>query len=306
MKACEDIKGTIFDIKGYAIHDGPGIRTTVFFKGCSLRCKWCHNPESLLVRPEPALRFGRCLLCEKCVEKCEQGAISKVEGSIVTDFKKCVRCGNCTYVCVVNAREIVGKEVSVSEVMEEIVKDVPFYEESGGGVTFSGGEPLVQPKFLSALLERCRAENIHTAIDTTCYADEAVVMDIAEKADMFLCDIKHMDAAKHREYTGVDNERILGNISKLVERVEVVIRIPIIGGYNDDMENLRRTAEWIAGLKKRPSVDFLPYNSAGAEKAKRLAHKMSIIKAGSPSEEKLREIADIYEKDYGLKVKIDG
>lgn len=299
-------KGIVFDFKRYAVHDGPGIRTTVFFKGCPLACKWCHNPESILAEPEAAIRYSRCQLCGRCIEACRQNAVSKGTDYAITDFDKCICCGECVYVCPSSAREIIGKEMTADEVMTEIRKDMPFYDESGGGVTFSGGEPLMQPEFLSARLERCRKENIHTAIDTTCYAEESLVVDIAEKADMFLCDIKHIDSEKHLQFTGVRNELILNNISKAVRIVPVVIRIPVITGFNDDWENLRQTAEWIKGLEVHCQVDFLPYNSAGAEKAKRLSHKMSIIKTNQPDENYLGKIVEVYEKEFGLTARIDG
>ncbi|MBN1796638.1 MAG: glycyl-radical enzyme activating protein [Sedimentisphaerales bacterium] len=306
MISHKDLKGVVFDIKRYAIHDGPGIRTTVFLKGCPLSCQWCHNPESILPQPEPAIRFSRCTLCGRCIEVCPENAISKNEDHVRTDFDKCIRCGKCVEVCPASAREIIGKEMSAEEVMAEVRRDILFYDESGGGVTFSGGEPLMQSEFLTAILEKCRNDNIHTAVDTTCYADESLVLEIAEKADLFLCDIKHIDPKKHLQFTGVDNKLILSNIKKLSETAEVIIRIPVIPGFNDDIDNLKATAEWICGLEKPCPVNFLPYNSGGTEKVKRLAHKMRIIVSKRPDDGQLRKSVELYENQFGLKAIIDG
>lgn len=302
--------GHIFDIKRYAIHDGPGIRTTVFFKGCPLQCGWCHNPESWKLLPEPTLRVNRCIRCGCCERICRQKAVTLLDGKPATDARRCILCGECIAECPVGAREITGRKISVAEVIAEIRKDVIFYDESGGGATFSGGEPLMQPEFLLALLNRCRSEDIHTAVDTSCYAEAAVVRRVAQTAGLFLCDLKHMDSARHAQHTGVGNELILDNVKMVAAAgVPVLVRVPIVPGFNDNADNIERTARFVRSLQTVRRIDILPYHRGGLDKSGRLSpetrNRAARLKIDPPVNGEMDQIAGAF-RGYGFEVRIGG
>jgi len=253
--------GIIFDIKRYAIHDGPGIRTTVFFKGCPLTCPWCHNPEGIDRSPRVVYRKSVCIGCRECLEACPENALSEGPEGIHTDEARCNHCGSCANACPAGARELVGKTETVPSLMHIIKKDVPFFDTSGGGVTFSGGEPLMQAEFLLAMLEACGQEDIHRAIDTTGCTDPDTLKRVARHTDLFLFDLKFMDTEKHRHYTGVSNEQILENLEALARnKSRIIIRIPLIPGINDDEENINSTAAYLAHLPPIKTVHILPYH----------------------------------------------
>ncbi len=224
----------------------------------------------------------------------------------MADPDKCVLCGQCVEACPNNAWEIIGRKATVSEVMAEIRKDVVFYDQSGGGATFSGGEPLMQADFLLALLEACRAEEIHTAVDTTCHAQPEVLRRVAEAANLFLCDIKHMNSELHKQYTGIPNDRMLENIRMLAEAGKrIFIRVPIIPGFNSDRANIEQTAQFIQSLKTVRRVDILPYNRGGLEKAARLMGQIDLMEAQAPDDGTMAGIAGIF-RSYGFEVRMGG
>jgi pyruvate formate lyase activating enzyme len=240
------------------------------------------------------------------VEVCQEQAISLAESGPVTDADKCKVCGECVGACLSSARETIGQEMTVGQVMSEVRKDIIFYDQSGGGATFSGGEPLMQPEFLLALLKRCRAQGIHAAVDTTCYAEPEIVQKLAEQTDLFLCDLKHMDGAVHRDFTGVDNDLILYNIRRLSDAgKEIVIRIPVIPGFNDDPTNIEMTGEFVASLANVDRIDILPYNRGGKEKSTRLTAEFNLMETEVPDDEKMIMIVDTL-KDCGFEVKTGG
>lgn len=298
-------KGVIFNIQRYSIHDGPGIRTTVFLKGCPLNCLWCHNPESKRKSREIVFYKNRCVKCQMCVNNCPQNAISTHNNEYVIDNKKCILCGKCTSVCNTNAREIVGAEMTADELMKEINKDLIFYDESGGGVTFSGGEPLYQYEFLELMLKRCKLTGIHTALDTCGFVSEEGLIGISDYVDLFLYDIKLMDDYKHKKYTGVSNELILNNLKKLDElQKRIFIRIPIIPGINDD-ENIEMTGKFLNKLKSIEKVCLLPYHKIAIDKYKRLNIDYVLADTNEPTDEKMEQLATVF-KQYVKDVVIGG
>jgi pyruvate formate lyase activating enzyme len=284
--------GVIFDIKRYSINDGPGIRTTVFLKGCPLRCPWCHNPEGQSFLPEIMLRSRRCLGdCVECVAACEPGALAKPGAAPVLDKNRCDLCGRCAAVCPTGAIEIVGRRVDAAEVIRELERDRAFYEESGGGVTFSGGEPLAQPDFLAEALDGLRARGLHTAVDTCGYAPPEALAQVADRADLFLFDLKLMDEKKHDDLTGQPNGVILENFRRLVRLGrKIVVRLPLVAGVNDDETNIRETAEFLAGLGAVAEIGLLPYHRLGGDKYQGLGKTNRAERLTAPSEETLRQI----------------
>lgn len=309
-----DSTGVIFDLKRYAVHDGPGIRTTVFLKGCPLRCRWCHNPESWSQAPERAYRANRCTGCGRCIEACPGGAISRAGDRVQTDSDRCTLCGDCVRACPSGAREILGRRVSVDELMARIERDVIFFDTSGGGVTVSGGEPLMQPDFVERLLAECKTREIHTALDTTCHGPWETLERIGRHVDLFLCDVKLMDPAAHRRLTGVSNELILENLRRLTASGRrVIIRMPVIPGVNDGEENLTATGEFVGSLGQSPGgsvdapvrVDILPYNEAMRGKLDRLAEDYPMMEFEAPSPGRMKRIASKLES-FGVRVNIGG
>jgi pyruvate formate lyase activating enzyme len=298
--------GIIFDIKRYAIHDGPGIRTTVFLKGCPLACGWCHNPEGIGPEPFVAYQEKKCLRCGACVENCPQQALRLDSEGVSPSGAPCISCFSCVDICPAEARERIGREVAAPELFVEIKKEIPFYDTSGGGVTFSGGEPLMQAPFLIELLELCGGERIHRAVDTTGHASHETMAAVAEQTDLFLYDLKIMDPEKHKKYTGVSNRLILDNLRWLAEKgVELIVRIPLIPGVNDDPENLDQTGSFLHRLPAIQKVDILPYHDFQKNKYRRFGIHYTNGKATPPSGKTLSRIKEHMER-FGLKVAIGG
>jgi pyruvate formate lyase activating enzyme len=300
------LSGILFDIRRYSVHDGPGIRTTVFFKGCPLNCWWCHNPEGKSPDIEIFQRENRCIRCGACLQVCEVGAIYQRNDSFETDRQLCNLCGACVEECYAEARELVGKRMSVGEVMEEIERDRPFYEQSGGGVTFSGGEPLFQPAFLAALLQACRSQGIHTALDTCGYASWETLNRLRHDVDLFLYDLKLIDEERHRQFTGVSNQPILENLRRLSALGHsLLVRFPVIPYINDDEINLRQMVEFLLSLPQKYPVDLLPYHASALHKYNGLGVEYHLLETPAPEQEHLNAIKSYFES-YEFNVRIGG
>lgn len=284
------VTGLIFNIQKFSLHDGPGIRTTVFLKGCPLDCWWCHNVESQSGGKEPMLRLDRCSGCGSCVVRCPQGAIALEEGKAATDLGACVRCGECLVYCPENGRNICGQEMSVEAVLAEVLKDQVFYQRSGGGVTFSGGEAMAQLDFLAAALRACKAAGLQTAVDTSGAVPWASFERVLPLTDLFLYDLKLLDDAAHRTYTGVSNRGLLENLRKLSAETDAIwIRFPVIPSINDDAENIAGSIEFLKTIRFR-QLNLLPYHELGKGKAAQLGRAYRMEGVTPPSAERMEEL----------------
>lgn len=297
----------IFDIKRYAINDGPGIRIVIFMKGCNLNCAWCHNPESISTETERMYAPSKCIRCGTCVIACPEKAITLTSEGIITDAERCNISGCCAEVCPTKAIELSGKSMSVAEIMNEIEKERVFFDQSGGGVTFSGGEPLLQSKFLIELLDECGKRGIHRAVDTAGLANTEIIQAVAKRTDLFLYDLKLMDSERHRKWVGVPNEKILENLKLLAETGEkIIIRIPLIGGVNDDAENMHATAKFVASLSgEKKEVNLLPYHKIAQTKYQKLGRPEDFQLLEEPTKDAQLQALNIFQ-EYGIVASIGG
>lgn len=278
------MKAVIFDIQRSSFADGPGIRTTVFFKGCNLKCAWCHNPESQDPGTQMMIYKDKCIGCGKCSDVCPN------------NFTACTFCGKCVLICPQSARKICGKEYSADEILSEVIKDKTFYETSEGGVTFSGGECMLQTAFLAEILRKCKENGIHTAVDTAGYVDFTKFEKILPYTDLFLYDIKCFDGAKHREYTGVDNPLILDNLKKLLNlNANIWIRIPVISSVNDTVEDMQKIKTFLDRNGKPLKIELLPYHAMGENKYSALG--LEPKKFTVPGKENIDELKQVF-RDY--------
>lgn len=297
------MKATIFNIQKFSIHDGPGIRTVVFFKGCPLRCKWCSNPESQMSYPQILWNREKCTHCKLCETSCPTNSISFENNTFHFQYSRCIGTMNCIKQCPVNALEHLGKDMNLEEVMKEILKDKDFYEESGGGVTLSGGEVLSQAAFAADLLRECKKSGIHTALETTGYAPFKTFKRVTDLADMLLFDMKHYNREKHIEYTRVSNELIINNIKAGVhDGKHIIARIPVIPGENNSLQDAKHFCRLLHDIEIK-EVDLLPFHQFGESKYARLGmeYKMKDVKALHP--EDLQEYLQIF-TDSGFIVKM--
>ncbi len=276
----ENLNGSVFNIQRFSIHDGPGIRTLVFLKGCPLRCLWCSNPESQNIWAEPFLTRTKCIGCGLCKEACPTGAIDLLhapsEDSSFQDI--CIHCNKCSNVCPSRAIVQKGGLMSVSEVMKTIRKDISYYKNSSGGVTIGGGEPCFQPDFAAEILRQCKSEEIDTTVETCGFASWENLKKLADYTDHFLFDIKHMDSEMHKKLTGQSNDIILENAKRISEAgIDILIRVPVIWGCNDSEENIQKTAAFAKDLSNGGAmVELLPYHRAGESKYTALGRNYSL------------------------------
>lgn len=297
----------IFDVKNYAISDGPGLRMTVFLKGCPLACEWCHNPESRSRGVQRMYSSTKCIGCSRCIEACPEDARRLTAAGIVTDARLCRSCGACAEACPTNATEMSGEPMTVDDLLRQIDRQTIFFDQSGGGVTVSGGEPLMHPEFLIALLDACGERMIHRTVDTTGFAQAEVLSRVAERTDHFLYDLKMMDGSKHQRYTGVGNQVILDNLVALAATgASINIRIPLIAGVNDDDANIRQTAAFVAALAgPKKQVNLLPYHNLAVAKYAKLAQDYDASGLAAPDQATLDRVAAVFE-DHGLPVVLGG
>ena len=301
-------RGLVFNLQKYSVQDGPGIRTTVFLKGCPLCCAWCHNPEGIAPRRELVVVENHCTACGACRRACPfaEAFAQAGDGAWPTRNEPCTLCGACVEACPTGARQLIGRDMTVAEVMAEVRRDRIFYEDSGGGVTFSGGEPLLQAAFLLELLGACRAEGLRTAVDTCGFGCTEHLVAAGKLADLVLYDLKLMDDTRHRQFTGVSNRPILENLRALddVHR-NIWIRVPVIPGVNDDEASLEAIARFVTPLRGVRQINLLPFHKTGLQKARRLGHSPALAEAPPLAVERMQNAVKLFTA-RGLPARLGG
>ena len=298
--------GRVFNIQRCSVHDGPGVRTTAFLKGCPLSCSWCHNPEGIDKTPVMMISADRCLVCGACAEACPVEEGGAAPAGEAWDRRLCTRCGSCVEACPADAREVAGRDFEVDDLVDTLERDRVFFDASGGGVTFSGGEPLAQAEFLMDCIRECRRRGIHTAVDTCGLAPQNTLLGVARLADLVLYDLKHMDPVRHYSQTGADNRSILDNLRALSgDGVEVWVRIPLIPGFNDDPANIEATGAFLAGLPRSHRVFVLPYHGIADGKRARLGQSGDRADLLPPDTETLCTVAEKLTR-HDLEVTVGG
>ncbi len=302
MLEASPLRGLVFDLKRMAVDDGPGIRTTVFLKGCPLHCLWCASPESIGKRPQLAFFEQKCIRCGRCVAACPTAAQGLDDRGRRVRWERCNACGGCVEVCPSHALRLIGRWMTAEEVMRKLEEDKLFYENSGGGVTISGGEPTLQVNFVRQLLESCRKAGIATALDTSGHVEWDYLERIVDLVDIFLYDLKHMDAERHAQLTGVSNQLILENFQRLRSRRKtVIVRFPLIPGCNDSSGNIRAMIDCLKGGSEK--LEILPFNASAGSKYGIIGRRFALAEAATQSEAELARIEALF-REAGIAVSV--